>query len=398
MKHLLNAQDQVGATEPVPVAASVSVIVPTYNRAGYIEECLDSLVGQTVPPLEVIVVDDGSEDDTAARVARYGSRVRYLRKENGGKPSAVNLGASIASGEWIWIFDDDDVALPDAIERRLESLAAKPDAGFVYGPHLLGSDGADGRITAGRLNIPPQHAEEAFFLEIMKGCFFHLGTALVRRKYFDILGGLDPALLSGEDYDFQIRLAQRAMPSYCPSPVFIFRQHAGLRGAKAVRHGASQRSAVFRKYSMAVGQKLRSAFSLGEFLVPRSATDLSAEQTRSALLNRIHVMANHGCLDEMIEDLRSLVETRQGADALGRSEQTAIAAAMRAGWAYCAASNDWPRFLAQVRALRSRPSGRTALMAMAKGLLGLARSYPGTVHERLLKLWRAARLAVAASH
>lgn len=388
-----------GVNSPTaPTAAGVSVIVPTYNRARYIEECLDSLVGQTVSPLEVIVVDDGSEDDTGARVARYGDRVRYLRKDNGGKPSAVNLGVSAARGEWIWIFDDDDVALPDAIERRLQALVAKPAADFVHGPHMLGSDGPGGRIVAGGLNEPPQPADDAFFLEIMKGCFFHLGTVLVRRTCFDALGGLDPMLLSGEDYDFQIRLAQRAVPSYCPSPIFIFRQHGGPRGAKAVRHSAAQRSAVFRRYSTAIGKKLRSAYGLGEFLAPPSSADLGTAQTRCALLNRMHVMANHGCLDEMFEDLGLLAETGQGADVLAPHEQVAIAAAMRAGWAYSAASNDWPRFIAHVRALRSKPTGRAALMAMAKGMLGLARSYPGTVPERLLRLRRAARLAVEASH
>ena len=82
--------------------------------------------GQPAGPIgaaaEIIVIDDGSEDGTAALLAGYGERIRHVRKENGGKPSAVNLGLSMARGDLIWIFDDDDVALPDAIETRLACL------------------------------------------------------------------------------------------------------------------------------------------------------------------------------------------------------------------------------------------------------------------------------------
>lgn len=121
---------------------TVSIIVPTFNRAHYLPECLDSLVAQTVAPLEIIVVDDGSEDATREVVARYNSPVIYIYKENGGKPSAVNLALQACKGDLIWLFDDDDVALPDAIEQRLEAFVKSPEAGFVYSAHYLGTDGA----------------------------------------------------------------------------------------------------------------------------------------------------------------------------------------------------------------------------------------------------------------
>jgi glycosyltransferase involved in cell wall biosynthesis len=133
----INSSERASAVK----AMTVSVIVPTFNRAHCIGECLESLLVQTVPPLEIVVIDDGSEDGTADVLARYGDRIRYVRKENGGKPRAVNLGLSLAQGALIWIFDDDDVALPDAIERRLEVLEAKPGIGFVYGQHFIGTNG-----------------------------------------------------------------------------------------------------------------------------------------------------------------------------------------------------------------------------------------------------------------
>src|SRR5450756_2616592 len=115
---------------PIP-GLRVSILVPTFNRANYIAECLDSLLAQTMPALEIIVIDDGSEDGTSELLKHYGQRIRYIRKDNGGEDTAGNLGVALARGEFIWIFGDDDVALPRAIANRVAALQARPDAGFI---------------------------------------------------------------------------------------------------------------------------------------------------------------------------------------------------------------------------------------------------------------------------
>jgi hypothetical protein len=114
-------------------AAPVTVIVPTYNRADLIGQALDSLLGQTLPPKEILVVVDGSTDGTMAVLEAYGERIRVVRTENGGKARALNLGLSLAGQPFVWIFDDDDVACPDALERLHAALSASPEAGFSYG-------------------------------------------------------------------------------------------------------------------------------------------------------------------------------------------------------------------------------------------------------------------------
>ena len=384
-----------------PGAAAISVIVPTYNRARYIGECLASLLAQTVPALEILVIDDGSDDDTARIVNAFGPRVTYVRQENAGKARAVNHGLALARGDWIWIMDDDDVALPQANQHRLAALAKAPDAGFVYGPHHLGTDGTDGKVLRGRLVQPPPVDAAHFFLTLMKSCFFHLGTTLVRREHYQSLNGLDPALHRGQDYDFQIRLARIARPACCAEPAFVFRQHAGVRGPKATRHDAGKRSAVFMRYSQAIGLKLRADVPLGEYLVPAQPADSSAgpssPQARAgALLNRMEVMGNHGCVTELLDDLEALLQLRALAgQPLLPADREGIARAMCAGWAYEASELGRPAWLAQAARLKRHAGGPAALRALAAGVFTLARSYPGRLAARLAKARLAWRLVWA---
>ncbi len=367
-------------------AINVSVLVPTFNRENYLAECLDSLLAQSVPPLEIIVIDDGSEDGTAAVVARYGERIRYVRKENGGKPSAVNLGLSLARGDLIWIFDDDDVALPDAIETRLACLQQHPEAGFVFSPHYYGSDGPNGRIKRGRRHNVPHFADDAFFFELMKGCFFHLATALVRADVYRKIGGFDCELLSSEDYDMQLRLALVCEFAFSPTPSFIFRKHTGLRGSKAIRYSATERSTVFRKFDQRVGQKLRETLAPGDYLVPRQLGELSAQAQRQALLNRMTVMASKGCIPEMFDDLRQLLSLPETGRQLTRADAKQISEAFCTGYAYEACRNDWSEFMNYVRELKSFPAGKSAIRALASGMFAMAKGYPDSLRGRLGKL------------
>ena len=91
---------------------TVSIIVPTFNRARYLPECLDSLLAQTFPATEIIDVNDSSTDDTARVIRPYLDRITYVEKENGGKSTALNLVLPGIQSDYLWIFDDDDVALP----------------------------------------------------------------------------------------------------------------------------------------------------------------------------------------------------------------------------------------------------------------------------------------------
>ena len=129
--------------KPEPAKPSVSVIMPTFNRAGLIAESLRSLFEQTYPISEILVVDDGSTDNTSEVVAEFADRVRYVKRENGGKNAAINTGLTKVSGDLVWIMDDDDLA--PALRP-----AGRPDAG---GPGGL-PDGA-GRAACRPAPRPP---------------------------------------------------------------------------------------------------------------------------------------------------------------------------------------------------------------------------------------------------
>ena len=113
-------------------APAVSVVIATYNRANYLAETIDSVLGQSFQKFELILVDDGSTDETRRIVAPYGSRVRYLYQENRGPSAARNLGARNASAGWISIQDSDDLCLPNHLETLYGYAHKHPESGIIF--------------------------------------------------------------------------------------------------------------------------------------------------------------------------------------------------------------------------------------------------------------------------
>src|SRR6476660_8740220 len=115
-------------------APLVTVLIDTYNYGRYVEEAVESVLAQEFPreQREILVVDDGSTDDTEERLKKYGDSIRYLRKPNGGQASAFNFGFAAARGEIVAMLDADDVWLPDKLRRMCDIFDKNPDAGMVY--------------------------------------------------------------------------------------------------------------------------------------------------------------------------------------------------------------------------------------------------------------------------
>jgi glycosyltransferase involved in cell wall biosynthesis len=187
----------------------VSAAITTYNRARYLPEAIESVLGQTWGDLELIVVDDGSTDDTEAVVSTYLDRVRYIRQENGGRSAARNAAVQVAQGEYVGFCDSDDRWLPDRLERQLAAIVQAPQVGMVHG-HVELID-ADGRplpdeTAAHRAVFSAAHQRPVSYAGYAWECRCLSSTILVRKAAFDLVGVYDPNLLL-DDYDFYLRLA-----------------------------------------------------------------------------------------------------------------------------------------------------------------------------------------------
>jgi hypothetical protein len=214
----------------------------------------------------------------------------------------------------------------------------------------------------------------------------------VKRRCYERIGGFDATMLRGQDYDVQIRLARHYAPAHCERPAFVFRQHEGARGPRALRGEGASRADVFRRYSVALGRKVRAEVPLAEFLVPPAGPG----GERQALLNRIHVMANHGCVAEMLEDLDRLVELRAPGHGLDAAERESICMAACRGWAAQALIDHRLELLQHSRHLARRVGGAEAVASLARAMFRLARGYGGNVGTRWNRLLLCLRLGWAA--
>lgn len=185
----------------------VSVIVPAYNVSKYIQEALISLEKQTFSDFEVLIVDDGSTDDTAAVVQKFtrrDSRFKLLQKANGGLSSARNYGISHAQGEYIALLDGDDVYHKDKLATHVARLYSRADVGVVYSASRTIRD--DGKSTFITLSGKPVYPNPLLAL-LCKNFVGHGSNAVFRRCLISEVGGFNESLRSWEDVDLWLRIA-----------------------------------------------------------------------------------------------------------------------------------------------------------------------------------------------
>jgi glycosyltransferase involved in cell wall biosynthesis len=220
----------MGAGFEAAKAPSVSVVIATYNRARFLPETIGSVLNQSCRDFELIVVDDGSTDDTPELLRSYGERLRVLRQENRGPSAARNLGVRHARGRWIAIQDSDDLCLPDQLEVLL-NFAQQPHLGMVFanGAYLGGPehhrDTIIPRVKSRRLARNGVRLVDLFEKSIVR-----LQAALISRDAFLEIGGLDEDFRICMDLDFSFRLFMRYPVAYLDRAVFLYRRHSGNIG------------------------------------------------------------------------------------------------------------------------------------------------------------------------
>lgn len=199
----------------------VSVIIPTYNYGRYLIEAVESVLNQTYKDFELIVVDDGSTDNTREVLKPYLHRLRYMYQENQGISAARNRGFQESTGEYIAYLDADDVWLPEKLAKQIPLLDEDPSLGFVCGAtHEMDQDG---KIF--HLRNKPRRSEDTFESLFRKN-FIPTLTVVIRRSCLETVGGFDTSLPLSQDYDMWLRLAKRYKFVYWNIPLAKYRVHA----------------------------------------------------------------------------------------------------------------------------------------------------------------------------
>jgi glycosyltransferase involved in cell wall biosynthesis len=206
------------------MAKSVSVVIPTYNYGRFISQAIRSVLDQTSPPSEIIVVDDGSTDETKAVVDRFDALVRYIHQSNAGVCDARNRGVAEATSELIAFLDADDTWEPTNLEKHLARFESDDEPGLVHSG-LREFDDKTGETIQLYLDGSEDNVAESLLLWDGPTIVRPGGAITVSRQAFDYVGGFDTRMTVGEDWDFCFRVARSFKVGFVAEPLVNYRNH-----------------------------------------------------------------------------------------------------------------------------------------------------------------------------
>jgi glycosyltransferase involved in cell wall biosynthesis len=280
-------------------ARLVSVVIPCYRHARFLGEAIESVLAQTYPDVEVVVVDDGSPDDTAAVAARYGA-VRYVRQTNQGLAAARNRGLQESRGHYVVFLDADDRLRPEALALGAAELDTHPDSAFVSAAFCnIAEDGSPLPTPPWPLDVGSDHYRELLLRN-------HIGvhaTVMYRRSVLDAVGGFDVSRRAGEDYDLYLRIA-RGFPihrhagvvaEYRRYPTSMSRNAARmLRAMMRILRAQRRHVRGHPAYEDAYKRGVRHFQNLyGERLVDRVREDVRAHRWQPAIAGGLVLLVYH---------------------------------------------------------------------------------------------------------
>jgi glycosyltransferase involved in cell wall biosynthesis len=203
--------------------STCSVVIPVRNGADYITEAIESILRQTLKPAEIIVVNDGSTDNTAEILKQYGTKLKVTTSSGLGAPSARNFGVKAAKSQFIAFLDCDDIAHPDRLKKQLECLLANPEAGMVF--CAMTYIDKNGQSNGGDVRCP-EYNHNGFLGQLFeRNRIGSTSVVMIRKKIFFDLGGFDEAFDYSEDYDLWLRVARDWKIYYLDETLLKYRLH-----------------------------------------------------------------------------------------------------------------------------------------------------------------------------
>lgn len=204
----------------------VSTVIPVYNGANYICDAIDSALTQTYPNFEVIVVNDGSTDNTEELCLSYGDSIKYFKKENGGVSSALNMGIREMQGDYFTWLAHDDVYYPHKLEAQIQALSKfKDKETIIHGNYDL--------VSANSNEISHMRQEDSYSTEQLSNSVFpilntcaHASTYLIHKSHFERVGMFNENLPLSQDYDFLFRAMRGQQSVFVSEPLLLSRLHS----------------------------------------------------------------------------------------------------------------------------------------------------------------------------
>jgi len=238
MSRVACLSNSTGQMDPIP---SVTVVIPTYNAAGFIEETLRSVLGQTFGDFEVIVIDDGSTDETCSIASAMGAKVRVLKQKRAGVCVARNRGLHEARGRYICFLDHDDVWHREKLSRQLEAFDRDPDLALIHTHMLRWHEDTAGGYPPSQTLFEEHPSTELdadqsgwAYHHLLVDSFILTSTAMMRVDAVREVGAFDPALPYSEDWDLWLRLSRKWRFAKLRGAFALYRQHR-LQGSRVHR-------------------------------------------------------------------------------------------------------------------------------------------------------------------
>jgi glycosyltransferase involved in cell wall biosynthesis len=221
----------------------VSVVTPAYNQAAFIRDTIESVLAQDYTPVEYLVIDDGSTDDTRQVLASYGDRVRWRSHPNQGQTATINSGWAEATGEVVTWLNSDDTFLPGAIRRAVAYLDEHPQTGIVFGDTLFTD-------AAGKALGPSRPVVAFDYERFVVDCENPIAqpSAFVRRDVVRDVGLLDPHYRYFMDWDFWLRAGLRHRIDHIPELLSTYRLHAESKTVASTGDHAPELEYMYRKF------------------------------------------------------------------------------------------------------------------------------------------------------